>query len=89
MISIRAILSILSVGLLFVTSVSAQAATSEVRSQADDDLAIGMMGLKQAASDPKLLAQLMADLKDPEMMAEAKKNDGESRIYCRNEKNVR
>jgi len=70
---IRTILSAASVGTLFIRSVSADAATSEVKSQAEDDLALGMMGLKQAAANPQMLAQLMADMQDPEMMAEAQK----------------
>lgn len=37
------------------------------------DIQMGLGGLKQAANDPKLLAQLMQDLQDPKMMAEAKK----------------
>lgn len=38
-----------------------------------DDIAIGMEGLRQAGSDPAMLAQLMQDMQDPELMAEAKK----------------
>uniref|UniRef100_A0A7S2K5H0 STI1 domain-containing protein n=1 Tax=Leptocylindrus danicus TaxID=163516 RepID=A0A7S2K5H0_9STRA len=37
------------------------------------DMQTGMMGLKEAASNPALLAQMMEDLKDPEIMAEAQK----------------
>jgi hypothetical protein len=69
---IRTIVSAASVGVLFASSALGSAATSEA-TDAERDLAMGMMGLKQAASDPKLLAQLMADMKDPELMAEAKK----------------
>jgi len=45
----------------------------EAKSQAEQDVTLGMMGIQQAASDPKVLAQLIADMQDPEIMAEAKK----------------
>mmetsp|Transcript_25854 Transcript_25854/g.45584 ORF Transcript_25854/g.45584 Transcript_25854/m.45584 type:complete len:204 (-) Transcript_25854:223-834(-) len=48
-------------------------AKKEDEEQALNDLYTGMAGLKEAAQNPALLAQLMRDLQDPEMMAEAKK----------------
>uniref|UniRef100_A0A7S2HQP8 STI1 domain-containing protein n=1 Tax=Helicotheca tamesis TaxID=374047 RepID=A0A7S2HQP8_9STRA len=43
------------------------------KADAEYDIQMGLAGLKQAANDPKLLAQLMQDLQDPKMMAEAKR----------------
>lgn len=40
---------------------------------ANEDLVRGMKGLQEAAKDPELLKQLMADLNNPETMSEAKK----------------
>ncbi|CAB9518292.1 expressed unknown protein [Seminavis robusta] len=37
------------------------------------DIQVGMQGLKEAAKDPAMLAQLIRDMQDPELMAEAQK----------------
>jgi predicted DsbA family dithiol-disulfide isomerase len=34
---------------------------------------LGMKGMQEAVNDPAMLAQLMRDMQDPELMAEAKK----------------
>lgn len=36
------------------------------------DIQLGLQGLKEAASNPALMAQLLRDMQDPELMAEAK-----------------
>lgn len=64
--------------LLSATCISSEEVEEYVRGadpQADaiNDMQLGFNGLKQAAKDPMLLAQLMQDLQDPELMAEAKK----------------
>mmetsp|Transcript_10633 Transcript_10633/g.13848 ORF Transcript_10633/g.13848 Transcript_10633/m.13848 type:complete len:213 (+) Transcript_10633:68-706(+) len=57
------------------TLVSAQKERNEMtpEERAAYDLHVGMSGMKEAASNPALLAQLMEDMQNPEMMAEAQK----------------
>lgn len=45
----------------------------EKKEAAERDVAMGLQGMQQAVNDPAMLAQLMKDMQDPEMMAEAKK----------------
>ena len=56
----------LFIGLFLIAGVSAAGATSsrvaDKEEEAQNDLLLGMAGLKRAASDPKMIAQLMADL---------------------------
>lgn len=53
------------------TLVSGQDA-AEMEIKAQQDVKLGLEGLKSMASNPALLAQLLEDMKDPEMMAAAK-----------------
>mmetsp|Transcript_4615 Transcript_4615/g.8990 ORF Transcript_4615/g.8990 Transcript_4615/m.8990 type:complete len:184 (-) Transcript_4615:129-680(-) len=68
----------ISVFTLSLASVNSADVATEGREMTPDEMAkydigLGIAGVKQAASDPAMLAQLMKDLQDPELMAEAKK----------------
>ncbi|KAG7361076.1 hypothetical protein IV203_036176 [Nitzschia inconspicua] len=65
--------SLYSLLVILACLIAVAVAKKEEEDQALKDLYMGMAGLKEAANNPALLAQLMRDLQDPEMMAEAKK----------------
>jgi len=70
--------AILSVGMLFVATVSGEEGADYEYGQDPEqdaiyDMQLGFNGLQEAAKNPKLLAQLMQDLQDPELLEEAKK----------------
>lgn len=71
--SIKSIFSVLFLLVCFVATSTFAKDDEDAAAQAMRDLQMGMQGLKEASSNPALLAQLMRDLQDPQMMAEAKK----------------
>ncbi|CAJ1912446.1 unnamed protein product [Cylindrotheca closterium] len=73
MISIKQLFKIFTLLACFVAIAVAKKEEEDPTGQAIKDLKLGMAGIKEAANNPELLAQLMQDLQNPELMAEAKK----------------
>jgi len=58
--------------LLFALALLSLCTTARADNDALKDVMVGMEGLKEAGSNPALLAQLLEDMRNPEMMAAAK-----------------